>query len=64
MASTVSVSKATSPIHKKQIKLIDTISQKLHQQYKQKVTLEKIRQITQSALMGKKQINDINLSQI
>jgi len=54
MASTVSVSKATSPIHKKQIKLIDTISQKLHQQYKQKVTLEKIRQITQSALMGKK----------
>lgn len=42
MAS-VSVSKATSPIHKKQIKLIDTISQKLHKQYKQKVTLEKIR---------------------
>ena len=40
--ATASVSGATSPIHKKQIKLIDAISQKLHQENK-KVTLEKIR---------------------
>ena len=37
----------------KQVKIIDTIAQKLHAQYKQKVALDKIKQITSSALTGK-----------